>query len=213
MKTFNTPLGEFSVETMGHASLKILWNNRVIYVDPYSEVADYSLHPKADLVLLTHHHYDHLDEDALNHIVTNKTHFITNLGCKSVIKQAEVLSPGEETNYQGLNIKALYAYNIVNKKEDGLPFHPKGEGNGYVISFGGYRVYIAGDTEIIPEMESIKGVDLAFMPKNLPYTMSDDMFIEAVKVVMPKNLIVYHYFELDVESIKSRLPKGVELHN
>jgi L-ascorbate metabolism protein UlaG (beta-lactamase superfamily) len=213
MKKFNTPLGEIDITLLGHASLLIKWQGKNIFVDPYSNVADFSLQPKANLILLTHHHYDHMDEEALKHIVTEETVFVTSLTCARSMKEANGLAQGESFKYGELNIKAVYAYNIQNKREDGLPFHPRGEGNGYILDFGGYRVYIAGDTEIIPEMKDLGEIDLAFMPKNLPYTMSDQMFIEAVKVVKPKNLFAYHYFEIDVEALKKSMPQGVTLQN
>ena len=197
----------------GHASLLIRWQNHNIYVDPYSEIADYKGMPEAHLVLLTHHHYDHLDNNALKHIVTDKTIFVTNEGCRNEIKNANVIAQGESFNYNAINIKAVYAYNIVNKNDDGKPFHPRGEGNGYILDFAGYKVYIAGDTELIPEMKDLGEIDLAFLPKNLPYTMSDEMFIEAVKTIMPRKLFAYHYFEIDVEKLKKGMPKGVELQN
>lgn len=212
MGKFITPLGEIAILVLGHASILIQWEGKNIFVDPYSKVADYSRQPKADLVLLTHHHYDHLDQSALKHIVTDKTLFVTSLIAGKDIKGATKLPQGGEYNYEGVNIKAVYAYNIEHKRDDGKPFHPRGEGNGYILNFGGYRVYIAGDTEMIPEMKNLGETDLAFLPKNLPYTMSDEQFIEAVKLIKPKNLYPYHYFELDAKKIESKLPAGVKLH-
>lgn len=213
MNRFKTPMGEIEITILGHASLLIKWAGKNIFVDPYSEVADYSLQPKANLVLLTHHHYDHLDNEALRHIISTDTVFVTNQGCKEYLPKANALVQGDTFNYQGVGIEAVYAYNIVNKNEDGKPFHPRGEGNGYILDFNGYRVYIAGDTEDIPEMGRLGEIDLAFMPKNLPYTMSDPMFVKAVEMVMPKRLFAYHYFELDVPKLKAMLPRGVELMN
>jgi L-ascorbate metabolism protein UlaG (beta-lactamase superfamily) len=212
MGKFITPLGEITIIVLGHSGLLIQWEGKNIFVDPYSKVADYSVQPPADLVILTHHHYDHLDENALKHIVTDKTIFVTSKLAGKKIKGANMLGQGEEYNYFGVNIRAVYAYNIEHKRDNGEPFHPRGEGNGYIMNFGGFQVYIAGDTEPIPEMRELGEIDLAFMPKNLPYTMSDDQFIEAVKLVKPKNIYPYHYFELDAKKIESRLPAGVKLH-
>lgn len=213
MNKFKTPLGEIQIEILGHASLIIKWNGKNIFVDPYSEVADYSQQPQAHLVLLTHHHYDHLDHEALKDIVNEQTVFITSKGCKEELPQANAITQGDSFNYEGIEITAVYAYNILNKNEQGDPFHPRGEGNGYILNFNGYRVYVAGDTEHIPEMKELGVIDLAFMPKNLPYTMSDAMFVEAVKTVMPKQLFAIHYFEIDVPKLKKMMPKGVELLN
>jgi len=212
MAKFITPIGEIAIIILGHASLLIQWEGRNIFVDPYSKVADYSVQPKADLILLTHHHYDHLDKEALKFITNEKTLFVTSLIAQKEIRGAKGLKQGEEFDYNGVKIEAVYAYNINQKRDNGQPFHPKGEGNGYILNFGSYRVYIAGDTELIPEMKELGKIDIAFLPKDLPYTMSDQMFIEAVKVVMPKILYPYHYNELNEAAIKSKLPEGVILY-
>ena len=211
MTRFSTPLGEIAILHLGHASLLIQWEGKNIFVDPYSEVADYSRQPKADLILLTHHHYDHLDKKALIHIDSEKTVYITNIEAAKSIHGANALKQGEEFNYECIKIKAVYAYNIENRREDGEPFHPRGEGNGYVLNFSGYKVYIAGDTEIIPEMGELGRIDLAFLPKNLPYTMSDDMFIKAVELIRPAKVFPYHFFEMDKDALKARIPVGVEM--
>lgn len=211
MSKFITPLGEIAIIILGHASLLIQWEGKNIFVDPYSKVADYSIQPKADLVLITHHHSDHLDAEAIKKIAVDKTLYVTSLVAQKSIDGATGLKQGEEFDYNGLKIKAVYAYNINQKRDNGQPFHPKGEGNGYVLDFGGYKVYIAGDTELIPEMDDLGKIDIAFLPKNLPYTMSDEMFIEAARKIMPKVLFPYHYSKLDTAAIKSKLPEGVTL--
>jgi len=212
MSKFITPLGTISIIILGHASLLIQWEGKNIFVDPYSKVTNYINQPKADLVLITHQHSDHLDLGAIKQIAGEKTLYITNIIAQKEINGARGLKQGEEYDYNGVKIKAVYAYNINQKRDDGKPFHPRGEGNGYVLDFGGYRVYIAGDTELIPEMEELGTIDIAFLPKNLPYTMNDDMFIEAVKTIKPKVLFPYHYFQLDTVAIKSKLPEGVTMY-
>lgn len=211
MTRFITPIGEIAILLLGHASLLIQWEGKNIFVDPYSKVANYALQPKADLVLITHHHSDHLDIKALGNINTENTVYITSIEVAKNINGANALTQGEEYFYEGIGIKAVYAYNIENKRDDGLPFHPRGEGNGYILNFGGYKVYIAGDTEIIPEMKELGHIDLAFLPKNLPYTMSDDMFIKAVEMIKPSKVFPYHFFELDADSLRPRMPQGVEM--
>lgn len=107
------------------------------------------------------------------------------------------LENGASVRLKGIEITATAAYNVENKRDNGHPFHIKGEGNGYLLNMGGFKIYIAGDTELIPEMEVAKGVDIAFLPKNQPYTLSDERFVEAANLIMPKNLYPIHYFELD----------------
>jgi L-ascorbate metabolism protein UlaG (beta-lactamase superfamily) len=213
MNVFNASAGDVKVTHLGHASLLIEWNGKNIYTDPYSEAADFSGRPLADLVLLTHHHYDHLDKKALNHIVGPETTFVTNRGCKEEIKSANVLVPGESYSFDGIEIKAVYAYNIVNRNEQGDPFHPRGEGNGYILDFDDFKLYIAGDTELIPEMKELGEIDVAYLPKNLPYTMSDPMFVEAVETIRPKQVFAYHYFEIDRDALARSIPEDVELLN
>lgn len=212
MSKFMTPLGEIAIIILGHASLLIQWEGRNIFVDPYSKVANYSTQPKADMVIITHQHSDHLDSEAIKQIADKKTIFVTSLIAQKSIKDANGLKQGDEFDYNELKIKAVYAYNILQKRDDGQPFHPRGEGNGYILDFGGFRVYIAGDTELIPEMKELGSIDIAFLPKNLPYTMSDKMFIEAAKVIRPKVLYPYHYSQLDTAAIKSKLPEGVSMY-
>lgn len=212
MSNFITPLGTISIIIIGHSSMLIQWNGNNIFTDPYSKVASYANQPKANLVLITHDHYDHMDQTALKQITDDKTIFVTSQNVQKSINEANALKQGDEFDYKGLKIKAVYAYNIVQKREDGKPFHSRGEGNGYILNFGGYRIYVAGDTELIPEMKELGAIDIAFLPKNLPYTMSDEMFIEAVKTIKPKVVFPYHYFELDEEAIKSKLPEGVIMY-
>ena len=100
---------------------------------------------------------------------------------------------GDVKTELGLKIEAVPAYNIVHKRDTGEPFHPKGRGNGYVITFGDLRVYVAGDTEDIPEMKELKNIDAAFLPVNLPFTMTGKMAANAVKIIKPKYLYPYHY--------------------
>lgn len=121
------------------------------------------------------------------------------------------LHNGESVSSIGLNIKAVPAYNIERKRENGKPFHIKGEGNGYIIDMQGFKIYFAGDTELIPEMKEIAAqhIDVAFLPKNLPYTLSDEEFITAANLIKPKNLFPIHYFEIDPKAINRRLHTSI----
>jgi L-ascorbate metabolism protein UlaG (beta-lactamase superfamily) len=120
---------------------------------------------------------------------------------------------GDVKTVTGLKIEAVPAYNIVHERSRGNPFHPKGQGNGYVITFGDKRVYVAGDTENIPEMKQLKGIDVAFLPMNLPYTMTPEMVADAARVFQPKILYPYHYGQTDPSTLVSLLKdsKDIEL--
>jgi len=203
---YETNGGPLKVTLVGHGSVMFEYQGKVIQVDPYSQVADYSRLPKADLIMLTHEHGDHLDTVAINLVKKADTHFIVSKVCNEILGYGEVMNNGDHSHWGSLHIDAVPAYNIVNKKPDGEAYHPKGRGNGYIFTFGDKKVYVAADTENIPEMDVLKGkIDIAFLPKNLPYTMTDDMFIDAAKKVEPKVLYPYHMSEFDQDKIGKAL--------
>jgi L-ascorbate metabolism protein UlaG (beta-lactamase superfamily) len=183
---------DLEITFLGHGSLMMTYGGKTIHVDPYGEVADYASLPQADLVLVTHDHIDHLDPKALKAIVKPGTIVVASRSCAGKLPGAIILANGESRTILDLRIDAIAAYNIVHKRPDGNPFHPKGAGNGYVITFGNKRVYIAGDTEETPEMKALKNIDIAFLPMNLPYTMSVDEVAQAAKDLRPKVLYPYH---------------------
>ena len=114
---------------------------------------------------------------------------------------------GDKKTIDGIEIEAVPAYNV---SQDRLQFHPEGRDNGYVLNIGGLRIYIAGDTEVIPEMSNLKDIDIAFLPCNLPYTMTPDQLIEAAKIIRPKVLYPYHFGTTDLSSITPALaPEGI----
>lgn len=200
-----TNKGELNVSVLGHASLVFNYKGKYIYVDPYSEVTDYTNKPKADLILITHEHYDHLDSLAISLIKKDGTQFIVSQSVKDTLGYGEVLRNGESTVFDSIPIQAVPAYNMVNKRENGEFYHPKGRGNGYILTFGDKNVYIAGDTENIPEMKALKDIYIAFLPKNLPYTMTDEMFVDAAKTVHPEYLYPYHFSEFNLKKIEKEL--------
>ncbi len=205
--SYLTKIGELNITLVGHASLIFEIGGKVIHVDPYSKVADYSTLPKADLILLTHEHPDHLDLAAIDKIKKSNTRFIVSKVCADSLTYGEVLSNGDKTTFEGIDIQAVPAYNIVSKKPNGEYYHPKGRGNGYVLTFGSEKVYIAGDTENIPEMKQLKDIYIAFLPKNTPYTMTDEMFVDAVQKVSPTYLYPYHFSDFNDKKILKALVK------
>jgi L-ascorbate metabolism protein UlaG (beta-lactamase superfamily) len=208
-----TSAGELAITFIGHGSLMFLFNDKIIHVDPYSKLADYVKLPKADIILITHEHRDHLDLAALEKIRVEKTRVILTEAGSGQMSGGMVMKNGDKITIDGLMVEAVPAYNIVGKRENGQPYHPKGSGNGYIITFGDKRVYVAGDTENILEMKTLKNIDIAFLPMNLPYTMTPEMVADAAKMIGPKVLYPYHTGDTDVEKLTSLMKgqKGVEV--
>ncbi len=211
--TIKTSEGNVEITFIGHGSLMLTWNGKTIDIDPYSKLANYKKLPKADLILITHHHGDHFDPAAIEEIRTDSTVLIYTAKCAETMKGGKVMKNGDVQSIRGVKIEAVPAYNLVHMRPDGSPFHPKGEGNGYVLTIGTTRIYIAGDTENIPEMKSLKGIDVAFLPMNLPYTMTPEMVADAAKAFKPKILYPYHYGETDPNVLLGLMKdvKGVEV--
>ncbi|MFH0990108.1 MAG: MBL fold metallo-hydrolase [bacterium] len=188
-----TAAGDLRMTFIGHGTLMFEFNGLVIHIDPYGRVADYSKLPKADIILVTHSHGDHLDSAAIEKIRLEKTSIIFTSECAPKVKDGIVMKNGESQTLTGITIETVPAYNIVQKRPDGDPFHPKGAGNGYILTFGDKKVYVAGDTENTPEMKALKNIDVAFLPMNLPYTMTPEMVADAAKAFRPKILYPYHF--------------------
>ena len=194
-----------------HASFAIQIGERHIYNDPVLQYAEYARLPKADLVLVTHSHYDHLDRAAIDDVTTTKSLIICDQTSAEVFDgEAIAMKPGIKAQpWEGLIVEAVAAYNTTEGHTD---FHPKArEDCGYVLELeSGLRIYIAGDTEPTPEMKALKDIDVAFIPVNQPYTMTVDQAVEAVKAIKPKIFYPYHYGEVEEVTDIERLKKELE---
>jgi len=202
--------GDLAITFIGHGTLMFEFNGKVIHVDPWTKMTDYAALPKADLVLITHEHRDHLDLEALKMVKTENTAVVLTETC-SKQTAGMVMKNGDEKTVQGFSIEAVPAYNLEHKRDNGQPFHPKGIGNGYVITFGDKRIYIAGDTENIPEMKALKNIDAAFLPMNLPYTMTPEMAADAAKSFGPKILYPYHFGDTDTAELTALLKDAPDM--
>lgn len=190
--TIQTKDGDLKITFLGHGSLFFAYRDKIVHVDPYGRLTDYGKLPKADLILITHEHQDHLDVEALKKIQKPSTKIVMSEACSSKLKHGIVMKNGDVQGIDDLRIEAVPAYNVVHMRGPNVPYHPKGVGNGYVVTFGDKRVYIAGDTENTPEMKKLTGIDVAFLPMNLPYTMTPDMVADAAKAFKPRILYPYH---------------------
>lgn len=211
-ETLPSRTGDITVTFVGHASLMFQWQGKVVHVDPWTKANDYADLPKADLLLIAHEHRDHLDLEAVRRLRKEGTVIGANARAAEAVPGAEVLGNGDSKVLAGIRVDAVPAYNLVHMRNPGEPYHPKGFGNGYVIHFGSLRVYVAGDTEDIPEMSALKGVDVAFLPVNLPFTMTPEMLQNAARLVQPKVLYPYHTGETDMARVAELLKAvpGVE---
>ena len=178
-----------------HASIQINYNGQEIEVDPVGKgmkpETDYSQFPKADIILVTHEHHDHFDSDAIAQLTKASTKIYLNPAVHKMFGSGKALKNGDKVKIANdITIEAVPAYNTTPGREQ---FHPKGRDNGYILTLDGMRIYIAGDTEDIPEMANIKDISIAFLPCNQPYTMTIEQAANAAKIIKPKVLFPYHY--------------------
>ena len=201
----NTSAGDLKITFIGHGTLMFSFGGKIIHIDPFGQVGDYNKLPKADIILITHEHSDHLDNKAVEKIRRSKTVVVASESVARQLKGTIVMRNGDVETVGGLKIEAVPAYNIVHMRSPGTPFHFRGVGNGYLVTFGDKRVYVAGDTENVPEMKQLKAIDVAFLPMNLPYTMTPEMVADAAIAFKPKILYPYHYGDTDPKILKALL--------
>lgn len=196
-----------------HASIRLVYDGKEIEIDPVRKLGnraiDYTAMPKADYIFVTHEHGDHFDKDAIDQLTGEGTQVIMNKRCAELYGKGTAMANGEQNQLTDLSVEAVPAYNIT---EGHTQFHPKGRDNGYILTIDGLRIYIAGDTEDIPEMESIKDIDIAFLPCNQPYTMTCDQLVKAARTIKPKVLFPYHFGQTDVKGIPAQLKsEGIDV--
>lgn len=205
-----TTAGDVEMYFIGHASLMFKVNGFCIHIDPVSSMGDYKNYPAADLILVTHEHSDHLDTKLIAQLQKQGTIMLCNGKAASQVKWAQAMNAGDSREVNNILIEAVPAYNIVHMRSPGQPFHPKGVGIGFILNIGDKRIYIAGDTENTPEMKALKNIDVAFLPMNLPYTMTPEMVADAAKAFKPEILYPYHYSETDPQKLVQLL-KGTDI--
>ena len=201
--TFKTKGGKEVVATaIKHASLRIQYDGLEIQVDPvakYAPETDYSKFPKADVILVTHKHFDHFDGDTIATLKKDSIEIVANPAVQKMLGFGTALANGESRVLaKGIKLDAVPAYNTT---PGHTQFHPKGRDNGYVLTIDGLRIYIAGDTEDIPEMASLKDIDVAFLPCNQPYTMTPEQLAKAARTIKPKVLYPYHYSSTPIKNV------------
>ena len=187
---FKTPTGkEVVFHCIKHGSIRICYDGKEIEIDPVTNIppaTDYSTMPKADYIFVTHEHGDHFDKQAIAALTMEGTQMITNARCAEMLGYGKVMANGD-------------------KMDVAADIHPKGRDNGFIITIDGLRIYIAGDTEDIPEMADIKDIDVAFLPCNQPYTMTPEQVANAARIIKPKVLFPYHYSTTEIQKVADLL--------
>ncbi len=212
---FTTPGGKkVEFRALTHASIRLSYDGLEILIDPVKKLGnrtiDYTSMPKADYILVTHEHGDHFDLEAIQQLTGENTRLLTNSRCAEKAGYGQVLANGDSARLsKGIKLEAVPAYNTT---EGHQQYHPKGRDNGFILNIDGLRIYIAGDTEDIPEMASLKGIDIAFLPCNQPYTMTPEQLVKAARTIKPKVVFPYHYGQTDVSKLPETLKgDGIEV--
>ena len=210
MQTFSTSAGDVKITPLNHASTLIEAGGKTIYLDPAKPAKLDG--PKADLILITDIHGDHMDPDSIKMVSKGDTEIFAPPAVVQTVTTAKPISNGETKSWGPWTIEAIPAYNIKRGPAPGKLFHDKGRGNGYVLTYGGKRFYFSGDTEGVPEMRALKNIDVAFVCMNLPYTMPPEEAADAVKAFHPKIVIPYHYRGSDLSVFQKALEgTGIEV--
>lgn len=187
--------GDLTIQPIIHGTLVLSWNAQTIYVDPYGGAERFERLEDPTLVLITDIHGDHLNQETLDALDTKRAQFIAPQAVKDKLpdemkRRTATLENGQSIIFEDMEILAIPMYNLPDTADSR---HPKGRGNGYVLTIGGKRIYISGDTEDIPEMRNLENIDVAFVCMNLPYTMDVDQAASAVNEFQPKMVYPYHY--------------------
>lgn len=204
--TFCTKSGKtIEITCIKHASIRLNYGGIEIEFDPVETIepqTNYDTMPKADYIFVTHEHFDHFDTTAIKKLSKHTTKIITNRNCSEILGRGKAMENGDKIELQGILVEAVPAYNTT---PENTKFHPKGRDNGFVLTIDGLRIYVAGDTEDIPEMKHLKNIDIAFLPCNQPYTMTPKQLANAANMIKPKVLYPYHLSETDVNQIVKEL--------
>lgn len=199
---FETAKGPLAIIPIHHASLVFEWNGEAIYCDPVGGAGRYASLARPTVIVLTHHHGDHLDFETLDPLIGEETvlvapRIVYDQMPADMAAKTRLMANGDETEVNGVGLKAIPMYNTSPER---LKFHEKGVGNGYLLDFAGTKVYLASDTEPTPEMDAIGPVDIAFFPMNLPYTMTPDQVAACIGKVKPRIVYPFHYASQTGES-------------
>jgi L-ascorbate metabolism protein UlaG (beta-lactamase superfamily) len=210
--TISTSAGDLIIHPVDHASLVLEWSEKVLYIDPVGGAERYSNLPAPTAILITHGHGDHFDVPTLE-AIGGSVPLVTNADVfeklpEALKANATAMANGDEGEIDGVPVKAVAAHNTT---EDRMRYHPVNVGNGYVLNFGDSKIYVAGDTEPTEDMLGLTDIAVAFLPMNLPFTMTPEQAIEAVNVFKPRILYPYHYGESDLSPLEAGIGDHTEV--
>jgi L-ascorbate metabolism protein UlaG (beta-lactamase superfamily) len=212
---FETAAGPLTITPLGHASLLLEVGGSVIHVDPWSRAANYAGLPDADWIFVTHDHRDHLDPTAIEAIAIPSTRIVMDgrsAGSFGEDERVTVLANGQSLDIGAMTLTAVPAYNVVQERQPGQKFHPKGVYNGYVLRIGDFALHVGGDTECVPEFGQLGAITVSFLPINLPFTMPPEEAATCFKVINPEIAVPYHQGEADPQVVADLLANsGIEV--
>lgn len=214
LESFKVKGGRVDISCINHGSLAVSYKGYLIQIDPVmnhgGKDIDYESFPKADVILITHEHGDHYSTQTINAISKESTRVIANAKVRELLGYGDAMANGDVLEVgKGITIEATPAYNTTPERKQ---FHPKGNGNGYLLTVGGLRIFVSGDSEDIEEYSQLKDIDVAFLSANQPYTMTVNQCIHAAQVIKPKVLIPYHLSNTHMEGIAKGLKdSGIEV--
>ena len=213
--TEKTNKGDLKITTVTHGSVQFEFGGKVIDVDPISMgpagAVDWSKYPKADWIFITDIHGDHFDPKAIDALKKGDTKIVAPQVVVDKLPGAMVMKNGETKEYDGIKVEAIPMYNMKRGPSEGKFFHDKGRGDAFIFTFGNKRVFLAGDTECIPEIKALKNIDIAFLPMNLPYTMPPEEAAACAKDFKPKVLYPYHYGDSNVSGVQAAVGNDIQV--
>jgi Predicted Zn-dependent hydrolases of the beta-lactamase fold len=210
--TVETSQGNLVIHPVAHASLLLAWGGHVLYVDPVGGAEPYADLPAPTGILITHEHGDHFDLPTLE-AVAGQAPLIVNEAVYNMLPEAlkgraTALANGDTGSVSGIQVRAVPAYNTTPERQQ---YHPQGRDNGYILTFADKLVYVAGDTEDTEEMRALSGIEVAFIPMNLPYTMDVEQAADAVNAFQPAIVYPYHYRGSDLDAFEELVQPLIEV--
>ena len=215
VETFKTKHGEVAINLIKHGTIAISFKDVTIHCDPVAGMGkptDYANDfGKAPFIFITHEHGDHFNPETIATLYDENTVLVLNEKSQKQLGYGDIMHNGDVRQLtKDIKVEAVPAYNTTPGREN---LHPFGNGNGYVFTIDGLRIYVAGDTEDVPELANLKAIDIAFLPCNQPYTMTVDQIVSAVGMFHPKVVFPYHFSQTDVSVLPGMLPDtDVRLH-